>query len=178
MTTTMGLKEVRSELQKFDKEQLVDIAAELYKKHKAVRDFFDFYLRPDEKKLLEEYKRKVREGFYPKCGSRLRLSVSRQTITDFKKYEPHPEYLVDLMLYYVECGVEFTNDFGDIDEDFYSSLEKMFVSALELARNENILDKFEIRVKQIVDHSDGIGWGFHDSLSESYFDYYDSGSDN
>ena len=30
------------------------------------------------------------------------------------------------MLYYVECGVEFTNLYGDIDERFYSSLESMF----------------------------------------------------
>ena len=59
---------------------------------------------PDEEKILEKYKEKVREGFYPKRGMRLKLSLSRKAINDFRKLETSKEKLGDLMLYYVECG--------------------------------------------------------------------------
>ena len=65
-------------------------------------------------------KEAVLECFFPKRGFKLRLKDARKVISDFKKLEPDPESLADVMLYYVECGVRFTNDFGDIDEPFYT----------------------------------------------------------
>lgn len=76
------------------------------------------------------------------------------------------------MLFYVETGVEFTNDFGDIDEGFYSSLETTYVSALTLMRKENFLDKFAHRAGKIVSDTNGIGWGFHDYLADVHHKFY------
>lgn len=76
------------------------------------------------------------------------------------------------MLFYVATGVDFTNDFGDIDEAFYSNLETTFVSALKLMEKEDLLEKFAERVSTIVNETDGIGWGFHDSMCEIYWEFY------
>lgn len=168
----MGLRELKSELKKQNKETLIKHISELYKKYIPVKEYFDFYINPNENELLEKYKEKVREGFFPKRGWNLKLSLARKAINEFKKLGPSQENLADLLLYYVECGVEFTNDYGDIDENFYLSLEKTYVQALTLMRKENILEKFAERAKEIVNDTSNIGWGFHDCLIQVCFDFY------
>ncbi|MNX69160.1 hypothetical protein D3C86_1003690 [compost metagenome] len=78
------------------------------------------------------------------------------------------------MLFYVETGVKFTNDFGDINEAFYKSLATTFVDALRIMNKENFLDKFEERVDKIIDDTSGIGWGFHDYLVQVWVEFYPS----
>ncbi|HCT84192.1 MAG: hypothetical protein A2X11_12950 [Bacteroidetes bacterium GWE2_42_24] len=168
----MGLSEVKQELRKLDKERLVDLLSDLYKKNKSVKEYLDFYVNPNEKELFLKYKDKVYEAFYPKRGDRLKLSDGKKAISDFKKLEASKELLSDLMLFYAETGVEFTNEFGDIDEPFYNSIASVYSNALALMDKENILDKFAERAKKIVDDTSGIGWGFHDELGDIYSDYY------
>ena len=168
----MGLTDLKKELKKFDKDKLIKLVAELYKKNKSVKDFFDFYVNPNEKELFDKYRDKVFELFYPKRGFNYKLKDGKQVISDFKKLGASADLLADLMLFYVETGVKFTNDFGDIDESFYLSLEKAYVQALTLMKKENLLDKFADRASKVIKDTDGIGWGFHDYLADVYFDFY------
>lgn len=168
----MGLTDIKKELKKLDKDKLIDLVADLYKKNKSVKEFFDFYVNPDERKLFEKYRAKVFEAFYPKRGCNYKLKDGKQAISDFKKLGTSTELLADLMLCYVETGVKFTNDFGDINETFYKSLATTFVDSLTLMRKENLLDKFEDRVEKVVDDTSGIGWGFHDYLVQVWIDFY------
>ena len=172
LTKTMSLTHIKTELNKFDKIKLVEIISDLYKKNKSVREYFEFFINPDEGALFKKYRDKVFEGFFPKRGYELKLKDSKQAISNFKKIEPSAHLLADLMLFYVECGVKFTNDFGDIDKGFYSSVEKMYLQALEFMRKEGILDKFQKRALKIIEDTNGIGWGFHDNLGSVFFDYY------
>ena len=119
-----------------------------------------------------KYKDKVYEAFYPKRGYRFRLSDGKRAISDFKKLDASKELLSELMLFYAETGVEFTNEFGDIDEPFYNSVASVYSNALTLMDKENMLDKFADRAKKIVDDTSGIGWGFHDELGDIYSDFY------
>ncbi len=169
----MGLREVKTELNKLDKEDLVKHISELYKKYKPVKEYFDFYVNPDEKRLLEQYKEKVTEGFFPKRGYKLKLSISRKAINDFKKLGTSAESLADLLLHFVENGVEFTNEYGDIDENFYTSIENTYSNALDLIDKNGLLDKFEERANKIVVNTENIGWGFHDYLGDVYYQHYE-----
>jgi hypothetical protein len=76
------------------------------------------------------------------------------------------------MLHYVECGVEFTNDFGDISEGFYSSLESVYYDALVLIDKNDIHEKYKIQAYEILNETENIGWGFHDFLCQSYSEFY------
>ncbi len=168
----MGITDIKKELKKLDKENLLNLITDLYKSNKSVKEFLDFYINPNENELFKKYKDKVVEAFYPKRGFDYKLSDGKQAISDFKKLGASSDLLADLMLLYVETGVKFTNDYGDIDENFYSSLEKTYVKALTLMRKENLLNKFAIRARKIVDDTENIGWGFHDYLSQVYYDFY------
>lgn len=170
----MGLTDIKKELKKLDKEKLIDLVADLYKKNKSVKEFFDFYVNPDESELFKKYRDKVFEAFYPKRGYSYKLKDGKQAISDFKKLGPATELLANLMLFYVETGVKFTNDFGDINEAFYKSLATTFVDALRIMNKENFLDKFEERVDKIIADTSGIGWGFHDYLVQVWVEFYPS----
>jgi hypothetical protein len=168
----MGLTDVKKELKKLDKNKLIDLVADLYKKNKSVKEFLDFYVNPNEGEVFNKYRDKVFEAFYPKRGYNYKLKDGKQAISDFKKLEPSPDLLAGLMLFYVETGVKFTNDFGDIDEGIYSSTEKTYFAALTLMKKENILGKFAYRAGKIVSDTSGIGWGFHDYLAGVYSKFY------
>ncbi|OJV26754.1 MAG: hypothetical protein BGO32_07820 [Bacteroidetes bacterium 37-13] len=170
----MGLTDIKKELKKLDKDKLIDLVADLYKKNKSVKEFFDFYVNPDERELFEKYRDKVFEAFYPKRGYNYKLKDGKQAISDFKKLGTSTDLLADLMLFYVETGVKFTNDYGDVNESYYKSLATTFVDSLTLMSKENLLDKFEGRVVKVVDDTSGIGWGFHDYLVQVWMDFYPS----
>lgn len=79
---------------------------------------------------------------------------------------------IGLQLYYVECGTDFTNKFGDIDMKFYDSMCSVYctvVQAINKYENESLYQKFEKRLHNIVNETGGIGWGFHDYVSEQFY---------
>ncbi len=174
----MGITEIKKELKKLDKDNIIDLVADLYRKNKSVKEFFDFYINPDEGELFNKYRNKVFEAFYPKRGYKYKLKDGKQAISDFKKLEPSADLLADLMLFYVETGILFTNDFGDIDEGFYLSMEKTYDAALKLMKKENLLDKYAERAGKVVSDTSGIGWGFHDELGDIYSEFYADKSDD
>ena len=168
----MGIADIKKELKKLDKDKLIDLIADLYKKNKSVKECFDFYVNPNERELFNKYRDKVFEAFYPRRGYNYKLKDGKQAINDFKKLGPSADLLADLMLFYVETGVKFTNDFGDIDEGFYLSMETTYVGALTLMKKETLLDKFADRAGKVVSNTSGIGWGFHDFLIDVYSTFY------
>lgn len=168
----MGLTDLKKELKKLDKDKLIELIADLYRKNKSVKEFFDFYVNPDERELFNKYRDKIFEAFYPKRGYNYKLKDAKQAISDFKNLRPSSDLLADLMLFYVETGVSFTNDFGDINESFYESLATAFVDSLVLMEKESLLNKFEERARKIVDDTSEIGWGFHDDLAEAWINFY------
>ena len=163
---------LKNDLAKLDQKVLIEIIADLYKKNKTVKEYLDFYFKPDEDGLFEKYKAKVYESFYPKGGFGYNLKQGKQYISEFKKLGTSPELLASLMLFYVETGVQFTNDFGDINEPFYNSLASTYANALKLIQKEDLLSRFEQQALQLLVDSENIGWGLHYSLSEIFYDFY------
>jgi hypothetical protein len=164
---------MKSELAKLDKKTLIELIADLCKKNKSAQEYFTFYIKPDEEGLFEKYRVKVYETFYPKRGFGYNLKQGKQYISDFKKLGPSDGSLADLMLFYVETGVEFTNDFGDINETFYSSLHSTFAAALKIMQKEALLDQFKQRSIKILNDTEDMGWGFHDALCYTFYNFYD-----
>src|SRR2546423_9501676 len=174
----MSITDIKKELKKLDKDKLIDVIISLYKINKSAKEFFDFYVNPDEKGLFQKYRQKVFEAFYPKHGYDLKLKEGKKAISDFKKLGTSNDLVIDLMLFYVEMGVKFTNDFGDINENFYLSLENTYVQALTLMKKEDLLDKFAKRASAVIKDTEDIGWGFHDYLADVYFNFYPEFIDN
>jgi hypothetical protein len=169
----MSTKELKSELQKLDKALLVNLIGELYKKSKEAKAYLDNFLAADDTALFEKCKGKIYEAFFPKRGYKLKLADGKKEISDFRSQGESKIKLAELMLYYAECGSDFTNEYGDIDEPFYNSIAGTYRKALELMKKENVLDQFAERAKDIMNETKNIGWGFHDDLTDAFYEFYE-----
>ena len=117
----MKITELKRQLNAMDKAELISILCKLYKANKQCQAILDVEVcgASAEAPLIESCRKKIHAAFF---GRQLSLKNARTVINDFRKASQNKESIADLMLYYVECGVEFTNLYGDIDERFYSSL--------------------------------------------------------
>jgi hypothetical protein len=125
--------------------------------------------------LLDKYKAIIRKEFrLTRNDSLPRLSIARKAINDYKKVSRNLIGLIDLMLFYVESGVVFTNEFGDLYEAFYNSVESVYEGALKLIAVNGLQEQYRSRCRKIVSDTSGIGWGFHDNLSTLFEDAFES----
>ena len=166
---------LKTYLNQRSREQLIADIADLFTKFRVVRNYYQARLYPvDEEQLVRKYKTVIQREFFPERGfGKARRSVARQAISEYKKVSRDPLGLADLMIFFVEMGVRFTNEYGDIDEPFYNSMESMYHKALQHIMKYAVQDTFELRCRKIVDDSYHTGWGFHDTLSEMFYEYYD-----
>ena len=94
----MGLTDLKKELKTLDKDQLIALIADLYKKNKAAQEYLDFYVQPNERERFEKYRAKVVETFFPKRGYQLRLHEGKWALSDFQKLAPAAKLVADLLL--------------------------------------------------------------------------------
>ena len=166
-------KDIRSALNNISQKDLTSLLGEMYKLNQQNQLFLETRFGKQTDKL-EGYKNIIKKSICPDepWKKDVSLSQGRRAIEDYKKALGETEELIDLMIYYCECGVLFTNTFGDIDEHFYSSVESMYESVLDILKKHNqFKSQFFSRIEKIVHDTDGIGWGFHDNL-EANFELY------
>lgn len=165
----MKITDLKKALNAMEKPELVSLICTAYKNSDFVYRQVELLLSGEraERELLEDFKRYIHETFFE---IELSLRTAKGYISDFKKLCGKPEYQADLMLYYVECGVEFTNTYGDIDERFYDSVVLMFNNFANLLHTlpESVCKKFGQRVRRVHDNSQDIGWGFTDGMNEVF----------
>ena len=150
--------------------------SELYKKYKPVKEYFEICIHPDEEKLLAVDKEKVSEGFFPKRGYQLKLSVARRrsAINDFKKLGASEESVADLLLHFVESAIKYADCVVEVSESLYTSIGNTYSNALDLMSKNKVLAKFSRRAHNIVEETEYFGYGLYDYMRDLYEQYYES----
>lgn len=168
----MSKAQLKKHLSTLNKEQLIEIMIGLYDARKEAKEYLEFYLNPNEDAKLEEYKKIIRDEFFPKRGEpKCRFNVCRKAISDFKKLKPHPASLIDLMLYYIEQGCELTNMYGDMWEQYYITLQTNFEKTMELIAELGYSKEYNERIEKMLKSVEDCGWGFPDTLYNCYYQY-------
>lgn len=171
----ISLGSLKRYLKHVSREQLADEISDLFTKFESVRDYYHTKLLPEgETTVIEKYKDIIKNEFFPARGfGKARLSVAKKAVSNYKIVCRTKTSLADIMLYYVENGVEYTSTYGDIDEAFYYSLESMYKRAVELIVENELQEGFQERCQEIVDSAANIGWGFYDALGDMYDAYFE-----
>ena len=78
---------------------------------------------------------------------------------------------IDLMLFYVENCVKFTDSYGDISEPFYNSAVSVYSQVIkEINSNDiEIYNIFANRLKSAAENACQ-GWGFYDDMIALYYE--------
>ena len=155
-------------------QELTEEIKTLHKLFPAVREYYQNKLSSGgTAELLARYKKIIQHEFFPTRGhGRARLSVARKATQDFSKLSTDASAVADILIFYVEMGVEFTCEYGDIYEAFYTSMESMYAKAARHVVTHGLQAEFTPRLKKIVTDTRDIGWGFHDMLSDIFGEYF------
>jgi hypothetical protein len=152
------------------KPNLLALVKDLYDLTPANRAFINARCQSegDDGATLEAYRNKIVEQFYPKRGEgKLKLGEARKAIRDYRKATGDIPGTAELLMTYVENGVRFTCEYGDIDERFYNSVESALneISSLLRKKASNLYSQFRERLETIGHETEGIGWGFGDAVA-------------
>jgi hypothetical protein len=173
---TISLPEIKRQLKTYSSDELISIVMDCYKLSEDVKNYVHVMLDPEgaAAEIHEKAKKTIVNEFYPERGEpKLRYSVAKKAISDFAKLSTDINLLLDLMITYVEQGVEFTDEYGDIDERFYNSMESMYSNVLSKIHKTGGYGLFLLnrdRLKAIVDKTRDVGWGFGDALADMYYE--------
>lgn len=172
----LSVTEVKKILKEESKETLIELLMDSYKAIPTMKEYLTIkYGSQDNiEQLFESYKSKINEVFFPRnMRGQLKLGDAKKAVTDFKKVCSEEKFVLDLMLYYVEMAIEFTNTYGSINDSFYNGVASMYYSvANSINKHEKpeIYSSLKKRLKAVVDNTSGIGWGLHEELGGIYFE--------
>ena len=145
---------------------------DLFKSSDTVRAFLSNHFLPqgDGGETLAKYRKRVIDPFYPARGfGKLNLREARRAIREYHKGTGDAAGTIELLLTYVESGTRFTNDYGDINESFYISLESALGEMADLLKTPEgvrLYPQFQERIVALAKSASGIGWGYGDAVAE------------
>lgn len=168
MSSSIKIKDLKNRLGEMDRTELIQLICKLHKNSKEVQQILSAEFCGDkyEAELLEEAKEKISKKFNLR---RLSLKDAKKVISDYKKVCKHEENLAELMLHYVECGIQFSDDYGDIYDSFYNSMESVFENFVEIVNKMPVGDYYfsvQSRVDDMIERTRDMGWGFYDDLDD------------
>ncbi|HYA15635.1 MAG TPA: DUF6155 family protein, partial [Syntrophales bacterium] len=167
----LSIRDLKKYLQELPSDNVIADIITLCKDIPEVRDYYFTKIYPGaEEVILEKYKKVIENEYFPARGfGNARSSIARKAISDFKKISKSPVNVVDLLFFHVSIGVDYTNEYGDIDDSFYTSLENSFEQALKFSFQHGINNAVKENAKTLCEKCQGFGWGFSDSIRGIYW---------
>lgn len=163
--------DVKAAIADFERSALISLISDLYAYSTPNKNFLHarFSLGSD---ALKPYKKIIEDALFPDVMSNdpVEIATAKKAISDYGKAVGDPKGMLELMVYFVECGANFSLDVGYGDGDFFAALERMYEKAIKLllTLDEATIDDFYDRFEDLVTSTQDIGWGFHDTLGDIF----------
>jgi len=153
-------------LENLGEEELRHEILTLYKKFKQVKEYYQSDLALEDNKLFESYKRKIFKAYNPSSGpGRRKLSNSRKLINEYKKIAIFQHEIIELILYRVECGVNYALKNPQQNRAFFSAHVSSFNEAHILLLRNGMLADYDKKAHDLIAASKGLPFGFKDDLA-------------
>jgi hypothetical protein len=156
--------DTKARLAEFDRAGLLAVVQDLYVASKDNRTFLHtrFGLGAD---ALEPYKAIIARWVSPDVYKNQSISVSKakKAVADYKKASGQPEKLAELMVFFCQCAVGFSREFGLQDEGYFDALVRMFEQALKVSvtlapeQRDGMLDRLDHVRRISCDFGYGVG---------------------
>lgn len=145
----MGFREVKKELERIDKTEIIKLISEMYKNIPTVKSYLDVFITGEIEQLASKYKKEIERYVYPSGSNMvLRESEARKLIRTIRKMKI-TELNIELELHYVICCLEIIQDFGYSDDNYYIAIQNMFDSATTGITELGMLDRYEKQLDSI-----------------------------
>ena len=163
-------------LKSFSRGDLENLISDLYGKSDTVRNVVDFRLTGNTEPFAKKYKKLIKNLLIEDLEEGINgLEQALNAVHEFCGFVPNPGEQADIMLYFVEAAVYCINDFGDLYEELYDESADMFEETLNFLKKHHMLEDFRDRCKKIVEDSENSGYGFYDSLGDTFSTFFHEG---
>jgi len=122
--------------------------------------------------VLDSFEKKIEKALNP---DRFSFREAKHYLSAIKKFCTDPQSVAELFVFAAETGNDITMEYGDIDENYYCSMENLFEASCKLVKNLPLnedRDDLQERLHDLVEITSGIGWGYHDTLGDIYFESF------
>lgn len=137
----MSKSQLKKELAGFTADQLREIILDLYSAKKEAKDYLEFFLNPDVKKLSDN----VRLSIYKELNRTKKRMLSprwskiRAMIKDFMSFKPGSEDVITLMSYTFGLAIlDYSNYY--VNDTYVNGLIKHYRAMLEYGDRNCVLD--------------------------------------
>jgi len=156
----MSKRDLKKYLNELNKEQLEEQIINLYDKFPAVKTFYDFVFKPNERQLLQEFKLKISNEYFPLKSkkAKARKSVAQKMIKHFISLGVDPFVIVDAMLYSIEIAQTYSSEKVIKQELFFKSMLNSFEQAVSFMVENGVLYDFKNRVVAISVEAENQEW--------------------
>jgi hypothetical protein len=156
----MSKRDLKNYLSELNKEQLEEQVINLYNKFPTVKTFFDFVFKPNERQLLQDFKLKVSNEYFPVKikKAKARRSVAQKMIKHFISLGVDPFVIVDAMLYSIEIAQTYSSEKEIKQELFFKSMLNSFQQAVSFMIEKGVLYDFKNRVEAIRAEAENQDW--------------------
>ena len=167
---TASWTKMKKDLANLEKSQLIGILGELFTKAPEARDFLLMRFQDDSRNsVLKKYKLIIKNEFFPTRGfGKLKIKTVKKAISDYKKITSDQQGTLDLMLVFLENGIAFFAEYGDISEsavDSMFSTMNTFSKELSKLANREFIYLFKERFLKLQKECYGVGYGLGDEIS-------------
>lgn len=115
----------------------------------------------------------VKKAMCPCLEDKEQLDIegAEEVINQYAKDVNDIKDVVELMIFFVECGNDFIANYENIDDDLSNSLLAMYGKSLEAVMKLSGEEKkqFKNRLYEILDSVPDVGWRYNDDLSGLYY---------
>jgi len=166
-------KEIRTRLGELSQQQLIELMEELCSLNEDVLLFLRARLL-NSSVSIESYRKKICSAFRvdPMYNEELEWHAADRAVEQYRMAADDEEGLAELLVLYVKEANDYTLEYGDIDEAYYEVMEESFQKAvdqlLSMREKQKNIDRFVEALRGVVRSTSGIGWGYHDALSEMF----------
>ena len=156
----MGLRELKIELNKMEKTEIIKMVSELYKKVPMAKNYLDIFTNGEVDGLIKKYQREIEVLVYPLShNATFKDAEARKLIKTIRKMKI-AELTVALELHYVDCCLGVIEDFGYWDESYYAAVDRMFYSATKGITENSLEAKYDKLIADLVSRSYEFGLDF------------------
>lgn len=176
------IKKTKRKLTDLSVEELCGFVQELCAINKDNRLFADMFLGNDAEQCFKATQKKIEKALsynWNRRGETTKIWNFKEVSLWLKAYRMFRKdlaELAELYIYAAETGNQITLDMGDIDERYYESMENLFETACaavnDIPSGESRSEYID-KLKSIAQSTDGIGWGYHDSMEDIFFEAFD-----
>lgn len=158
----MSKTEVKKYIKSLERGSLEELVMDLYSARKEAKEYLEYVIKPNDKGKLEQYREVITKEFFPSRGEpKMRFSVCRKAVSEYKSLDPAPEFLADLMLYIPECAYQMADKYGSMGEQFYEAAENNLKAAIKYISEHHLQSQFQKRISIQLHNSETYGWGLY-----------------